>query len=75
MLAAAFGGIRWALTEVLLRKESLGLTNPFASIFFLAPVQAIILIVISGIVEGYGTIFSSAFFLSFSEGLHSVSNI
>ncbi|KAI9306241.1 triose-phosphate transporter family-domain-containing protein [Cunninghamella echinulata] len=72
MLAAAFGGIRWALTEVLLRKESLGLTNPFASIFFLAPVQAIILIVISGIVEGYGTIFSSAFFLSFSEGLHSM---
>ncbi|KAI8371202.1 triose-phosphate transporter family-domain-containing protein [Choanephora cucurbitarum] len=72
MAAAACGGLRWSLTEVLLRKESMGLTNPFASIFFLAPSQAVILLVISAIVEGYITIFQSAFFITFSEGLHTI---
>lgn len=73
MAASACGGLRWSLTEVLLRKESMGLTNPFASIFFLAPAQAIILLIISAIVEGYITIFGSQFFSSFSIGLHTVS--
>lgn len=74
MSASAFGGLRWSLTEVLLRKESMGLTNPFASIFFLAPSQAVILLIISAFVEGYITIFKSAFFYTFSEGLHTVSS-
>ncbi|CAO3689958.1 unnamed protein product [Rhizopus stolonifer] len=72
MSAAAFGGLRWSLTEVLLRKESMGLANPFASIFFLAPSQAIILLIISAFVEGYITIFKSAFFITFSEGLRTI---
>lgn len=72
MSAAAFGGLRWALTEVLLRKESLGLTNPIASIFFLAPAQAVILIVLAAIVEGYPTIFGSEFFASFPTGMHTM---
>ncbi|KAI8365112.1 triose-phosphate transporter family-domain-containing protein [Blakeslea trispora] len=72
MAAAACGGLRWSLTEVLLRKESMGLTNPFASIFFLAPSQAVILLAISAIVEGYITIFKSAFFITFLEGLHTI---
>jgi solute carrier family 35 protein C2 len=72
MCASALGGLRWSLTEVLLRKESMGLTNPFASIFFLAPAQAVILLVISAIVEGFVTIFRSAFFISFAEGIHTV---
>lgn len=72
MAASACGGLRWSLTEVLLRKESMGLTNPFASIFFLAPCQAVILLIISGFVEGYITIFNSAFFYTFSEGIHTI---
>ncbi|KAI9480415.1 MAG: triose phosphate transporter [Benjaminiella poitrasii] len=75
MAAACFGGLRWSLTEVLLRKESMGLTNPFASIFFLAPSQAIILLIISAGVEGYVTIFKSAFFITFGEGLHTIAII
>jgi solute carrier family 35 protein C2 len=74
MAGAVLGGLRWSLTEILLRKESLGLSNPCASIFYLAPVQGIVLIVISGIVEGYFNIFRSAFFLTFQEGIHTVSN-
>ncbi|KAI9252935.1 triose-phosphate transporter family-domain-containing protein [Phascolomyces articulosus] len=70
MTASACGGLRWALTEVLLRKESMGLTNPFASIFFLAPAQGIILFILAAPVEGYPTIFRSAFFVSFAEGIH-----
>ncbi|KAI8100044.1 triose-phosphate transporter family-domain-containing protein [Halteromyces radiatus] len=72
MAASAFGGLRWALTEVLLRKESMGLTNPFASIFFLAPAQAFILVVIAGVVEGYGSIFSSVFFIDVAEAFHTM---
>ncbi|KAI8642827.1 Rrp15p-domain-containing protein [Parasitella parasitica] len=72
MAASVFGGLRWSLTEVLLRKESIGLTNPFASIFFLAPSQAIILLIISAGVEGYFTIFHSAFFSTFGVGLHTM---
>ncbi|KAI9270842.1 Rrp15p-domain-containing protein [Sporodiniella umbellata] len=75
MSAAAFGGLRWSLTEILLRKESMGLTNPFASIFFLAPIQAAILLILSAIVEGFITIFKSSFFLTFSEGLDTMSVI
>lgn len=74
MAASAFGGLRWSLTEVLLRKESMGLTNPFASIFFLAPAQAVILLIISALVEGYITIFTSSFFVDFLTGAHTVSN-
>ncbi|KAI8987053.1 Rrp15p-domain-containing protein [Pilobolus umbonatus] len=72
MLASAFGGLRWSLTEVLLRRESMGLTNPFVSILFLAPAQAIILLVLAAIVEGYITIFKSVFFITFSEGIHTI---
>ncbi|OAD74191.1 hypothetical protein PHYBLDRAFT_112042, partial [Phycomyces blakesleeanus NRRL 1555(-)] len=72
MTASVCGGLRWGLTEVLLRKESMGLTNPFVSIFFLAPVQAIVLLVLSGAVEGYITIFKSAFFVTFSDAMHTM---
>jgi solute carrier family 35, member C2 len=75
MAGAVLGGLRWSLTEILLRKESLGLSNPCASIFYLAPAQGIILIVISGFVEGYFNIFQSAFFLTFKEGLHTVRRV
>ncbi|KAG0170503.1 Triose-phosphate Transporter [Apophysomyces sp. BC1021] len=75
MAASMCGGLRWSLTEVLLRKESMGLTNPFASIFFLAPAQALVLLVISAGVEGYVTIFWSAFFVSFVEGLYTISAV
>ncbi|KAI9321071.1 triose-phosphate transporter family-domain-containing protein [Dichotomocladium elegans] len=70
MSASACGGLRWALTEVLLRRESLGLTNPFASIFFLAPAQAVVLLTLAAIVEGYPTIFGSIFFVTLEEGIN-----
>ncbi|CDS11473.1 hypothetical protein LRAMOSA03736 [Lichtheimia ramosa] len=69
MTASACGGLRWSLTEVLLRKESMGLSNPFASIFFLAPAQAVVLLILAAAVEGYPTIFGSVFFVTLEDGL------
>lgn len=75
MTASACGGLRWSLTEVLLRKESMGLSNPFASIFFLAPAQAVVLLILAAAVEGYPTIFGSVFFVTLEDGLFTVSII
>lgn len=51
MSAAFFSGFRWSLTQILLlRSPATG--NPFSSIFFLAPVMFLALLVIALPVEG-----------------------
>ncbi|KAG0237627.1 Triose-phosphate Transporter [Actinomortierella wolfii] len=73
MLASFFGGLRWALTQLLLEKSEANkqgsLANPISTIFFLSPIMGVCLLILSGIVEGYGAIFSSDFFSSFWRGL------
>ena len=51
ILAAFFSGFRWALTQILLLKNP-ATSNPFSSIFFLAPVMFISLAIIALPVEG-----------------------
>ena len=51
ILAAFFSGFRWALTQILLLKNP-ATSNPFSSIFFLAPVMFVSLAVIAIPVEG-----------------------
>src|SRR5579862_8547240 len=54
VITAAFSsGFRWALTQILLLRNP-ATSNPFSSIFFLAPVMFISLIVIAIPVEGLG---------------------
>ncbi|WVO14028.1 hypothetical protein L204_101653 [Cryptococcus depauperatus] len=60
--ASALGGLRWALTELVMKKKSIGLSNPFATIFWLAPLMAVTLGLVSMIVEGWFKIFGSDFF-------------
>ncbi|KAL1924649.1 uncharacterized protein VTP21DRAFT_4303 [Calcarisporiella thermophila] len=72
MVAALLGGLRWSLTQILLERESLGMNNPIASIFFLTPVMAVVLAVTAGFVEGYDKIFLSVFFVTPSEALRTV---
>jgi solute carrier family 35 protein C2 len=60
--ASALGGLRWAFTQLLMHKKEMGMTNPFATIFWLTPVMAVALAVVSMAVEGWGTIFASEFF-------------
>ncbi|KAK0630132.1 triose-phosphate transporter family-domain-containing protein [Bombardia bombarda] len=51
--AAFFSGFRWGLTQILLLRNP-ATSNPFSSIFFLAPVMFLTLIVIAIPVEGFG---------------------
>lgn len=53
--AAFFSGFRWALTQILLLRNP-ATSNPFSSIFFLAPVMFITLISIAIPVEGAGAL-------------------
>ncbi|KAI5868313.1 triose-phosphate transporter family-domain-containing protein [Durotheca rogersii] len=50
--AAFFSGFRWALTQILLLRNP-ATSNPFSSIFFLAPVMFLVLISIALPVEGF----------------------
>ncbi|KAI1134372.1 triose-phosphate transporter family-domain-containing protein [Hypoxylon sp. FL0543] len=50
--AAFFSGFRWGLTQILLLRNP-ATSNPFSSIFFLAPVMFLTLIVIALPVEGF----------------------
>ncbi|WVQ78542.1 hypothetical protein IAT38_000628 [Cryptococcus sp. DSM 104549] len=60
--ASALGGLRWALTELVMHKKSMGLSNPFATIFWLAPLMALTLGVVSMALEGWFTVLGSEFF-------------
>jgi solute carrier family 35, member C2 len=63
--ASASGGLRWSLTQLLLKNRKVGLDNPAATIFWLAPVMGVSLGVVSMIVEGWGVILGSKFFADF----------
>ena len=52
ILAAFFSGFRWALTQILLLKNP-ATSNPFSSIFFLAPIMFVSLAIIAMPVEGF----------------------
>lgn len=54
--AAFFSGFRWALTQIMLLRNP-ATSNPFSSIFFLAPVMFLVLIVIAIPVEGFPALF------------------
>lgn len=51
MTAAASSGFRWSLTQILLLRNP-ATSNPFSSIFFLAPVMFLALLIIAIPVEG-----------------------
>lgn len=51
MMASFFSGLRWSLTQILLRRNP-ATSNPFASLFFLTPIMFLTLIVIAVPVEG-----------------------
>jgi solute carrier family 35 protein C2 len=57
--ASALAGLRWALTELVMHKKAMGLSNPFATIFWLAPIMAVALALFSLGVEGWGNVFGN----------------
>ncbi|KAK8873192.1 triose-phosphate transporter [Apiospora arundinis] len=54
--AAFFSGFRWGLTQILLLRNP-ATSNPFSSIFFLAPVMFVTLMAIAIPVEGFRPLF------------------
>ncbi|GAA5820040.1 hypothetical protein JCM10212_004986 [Sporobolomyces blumeae] len=71
LTASALGGLRWSLTQLLLDKESMGMGNPIATLFWLAPIMGITLALCSMMFDGWFTVFGNeAFFGSFAKTLH-----
>ncbi|TFY79984.1 hypothetical protein EWM64_g4028 [Hericium alpestre] len=58
----ALSGLRWSLTQLLLRDKKLGLDNPAATLFWLSPVMGVTLAIMSAIVDRWSTLSGSHFF-------------
>ncbi|THV06707.1 triose phosphate transporter [Dendrothele bispora CBS 962.96] len=66
---SGFGGLRWALTQLLLQNKRIGLSNPVATVFWLTPIMGVTLCILSAIFEDWGSIFGSSFFSSFWQSV------
>ena len=67
--ASASGGLRWSLTQVLLKNKKMGLDNPAATIFWLSPVMGVSLAIVSVAAESWTTLFRSRFLSGLTETL------
>lgn len=65
--ASALGGLRWSLTQLLLKNKDMGMDNPAATIFWLAPIMGLSLAIISMVIDSWPQIFRSHFFLGTSQ--------
>ncbi|KAJ6497817.1 TPT-domain-containing protein [Mycena sanguinolenta] len=61
--ASGLGGFRWALTQLLLKNKKMGMDNPAATIFWLAPVMGLTLGTISMLMDDWIAMFNSEFFV------------
>lgn len=68
--ASALGGLRWALTELIMHKRAMGLSNPFATIFWLSPLMAVGLFFVSALAEDW-----AGMFREFFHGMVALKNI
>ncbi|KAJ3096971.1 Triose-phosphate Transporter [Phlyctochytrium planicorne] len=72
-IATILAGFRWSITQILLERESIGMSNPFATSFFLAPVMAVCLGVASLVLEGTPmSLVASIHFSTFSKTLETL---
>lgn len=65
--AAFFSGFRWALTQILLLRNP-ATSNPFSSIFYLAPIMFVALFLIAIPVEGFPALFEGIKILMDQKG-------
>jgi len=73
VIATILGGLRWSMTQILLQKESLGLTNPIITNFYLTPVMAFTIFIFSAAHEGINNVLKSTFFNSFGNAIQTIS--
>lgn len=67
--ATVLSGFRWALTQVLLKSQDMGMDNPLATNLFLAPIVASSLFVGFLFQEGFSALVSSFYFHSLGLAL------
>ncbi|KAG5638797.1 hypothetical protein H0H81_010026 [Sphagnurus paluster] len=72
LTASACGGLRWSLTQLLLQNRKMGLDNPAATIYWLAPSMGLTLAIISAVVDSWSAIFRTAFFASLGKTLETM---
>ncbi|KAH7888311.1 triose-phosphate transporter family-domain-containing protein [Phlebopus sp. FC_14] len=70
MSASVCGGLRWSLTQLLMKDKNMGLDTPPATIYWLSPMMGVTLAVISLIWEGWGRVFGTSFFDSAASTIH-----
>jgi solute carrier family 35 protein C2 len=63
LTASALGGFRWALTQLLLKDRKMGMDNPAATIYWLAPIMGLTLGATSFFLDDWSALFSSEFFV------------
>lgn len=70
--ASAMGGLRWGLTQVLLRSKNIGMDNPAATLFWLTPIMGVTLAIASALLGDWGTVLGSKFFESSGKTLETL---
>ncbi|KAI6135817.1 triose-phosphate transporter family-domain-containing protein [Pisolithus croceorrhizus] len=72
MTASVCSGLRWSLTQLLMRDKKMGMDSPAAAIFWLSPIMATTLAIISILWEGWDRVFSTPFFGSLASAINTV---
>ncbi|EJF57629.1 TPT-domain-containing protein [Dichomitus squalens LYAD-421 SS1] len=62
IFASALGGLRWSLTQLLLRSKNIGMNNPAATLFWLTPIMGLTLAISSAVSGDWGKVSGSDFF-------------
>lgn len=60
--ASALGGLRWSLTQLLMRDKRSGMNHPVATIFWLAPIMGLTIAIVSVSIESWSELWGSRFF-------------
>ncbi|KXN90131.1 hypothetical protein AN958_04621 [Leucoagaricus sp. SymC.cos] len=51
--ASAMGGLRWSLTQIMLKNKKMGFDSPAATIYWLAPAMGVCLAIVSAAIESW----------------------
>ncbi|XP_006460905.1 hypothetical protein AGABI2DRAFT_70443 [Agaricus bisporus var. bisporus H97] len=70
--ASALGGLRWSLTQIMLKNKKMGFDNPAATIYWLSPVMSLSLAIVSMAIEDWAGLFRSEFFSGFTKILETM---
>ncbi|KAI6121328.1 TPT-domain-containing protein [Pisolithus sp. B1] len=72
MTASVCSGLRWSLTQLLMRDKKMGMDSPAAAIFWLSPIMATTLAIVSILWEGWDRVFSTPFFGSLASTINTI---